>query len=103
MSLFKQLLYLYYTGIKYPQVSFPSAKGGQSACNHVCQPGGLHFVQVTVHQDCPIEKKCIPSVFSLIIVMQCFALNHRHHTYKKTDHKNIELTEVGPRFEMKCE
>lgn len=29
-------------------------------------------------------------------------LNARHHTYKKTDHKNIELTEVGPRFEMKC-
>uniref|UniRef100_A0A3B4BJ43 Brix domain-containing protein n=1 Tax=Periophthalmus magnuspinnatus TaxID=409849 RepID=A0A3B4BJ43_9GOBI len=25
----------------------------------------------------------------------------RHHTYKKTDHKNVELTEVGPRFEMK--
>uniref|UniRef100_A0A3B5MJY1 Brix domain-containing protein n=1 Tax=Xiphophorus couchianus TaxID=32473 RepID=A0A3B5MJY1_9TELE len=24
-----------------------------------------------------------------------------HHTYKKTDHKNVELTEVGPRFEMK--
>lgn len=29
-------------------------------------------------------------------------LYYRHHTYKKTDHKNIELTEVGPRFEMKC-
>lgn len=27
---------------------------------------------------------------------------YRHHNYKKTDHKNIELTEVGPRFEMKC-
>ena len=26
----------------------------------------------------------------------------RHHTYKKTDHKNVVLTEVGPRFEMKC-
>lgn len=25
----------------------------------------------------------------------------RHHTYKKTDHRNVELTEVGPRFEMK--
>lgn len=23
--------------------------------------------------------------------------------YKKTDHRNVELTEVGPRFEMKCE
>ncbi|KAK1792241.1 hypothetical protein P4O66_012202 [Electrophorus voltai] len=29
-------------------------------------------------------------------------ISFRHHTYKKTDHKNIELTEVGPRFEMKC-
>uniref|UniRef100_A0A4W4F6X2 Brix domain-containing protein n=1 Tax=Electrophorus electricus TaxID=8005 RepID=A0A4W4F6X2_ELEEL len=28
-------------------------------------------------------------------------ISFRHHTYKKTDHKNIELTEVGPRFEMK--
>jgi len=26
----------------------------------------------------------------------------RHHVYKKLDHKNIELSEVGPRFEMKC-
>lgn len=28
---------------------------------------------------------------------------HRHHVYKKTDHRNVELTEVGPRFELKCE
>ncbi|XP_062240782.1 U3 small nucleolar ribonucleoprotein protein IMP4 isoform X2 [Platichthys flesus] len=28
-------------------------------------------------------------------------ISFRHHTYKKTDHKNVELTEVGPRFEMK--
>ncbi|XP_039630922.1 U3 small nucleolar ribonucleoprotein protein IMP4 isoform X2 [Polypterus senegalus] len=28
-------------------------------------------------------------------------ISFRHHTYKKKDHKNIELTEVGPRFEMK--
>ncbi|XP_054483187.1 U3 small nucleolar ribonucleoprotein protein IMP4-like, partial [Anoplopoma fimbria] len=28
-------------------------------------------------------------------------ISFRHHTYKKTDHRNIELTEVGPRFEMK--
>ncbi|CAK6959642.1 U3 small nucleolar ribonucleoprotein protein IMP4 [Scomber scombrus] len=28
-------------------------------------------------------------------------ISFRHHTYKKTDHKNIEMTEVGPRFEMK--
>ena len=26
---------------------------------------------------------------------------HRHHTYKKVDHKNVDLIEVGPRFEMK--
>ncbi|MEE6515857.1 hypothetical protein FKM82_024982 [Ascaphus truei] len=24
-----------------------------------------------------------------------------HHVYKKTDHRNTELSEVGPRFEMK--
>lgn len=30
------------------------------------------------------------------------SFDYRHHTYKKTDHRNIELTEVGPRFEMKC-
>lgn len=29
------------------------------------------------------------------------SFDYRHHTYKKTDHRNIELTEVGPRFEMK--
>ncbi|XP_053466668.1 U3 small nucleolar ribonucleoprotein protein IMP4 [Ictalurus furcatus] len=28
-------------------------------------------------------------------------ISFRHHVYKKTDHKNVELTEVGPRFEMK--
>ncbi|XP_029916713.1 U3 small nucleolar ribonucleoprotein IMP4 isoform X2 [Myripristis murdjan] len=28
-------------------------------------------------------------------------ISFRHHTYKKADHKDIELTEVGPRFEMK--
>ncbi|XP_014664394.1 PREDICTED: U3 small nucleolar ribonucleoprotein protein IMP4-like isoform X2 [Priapulus caudatus] len=28
-------------------------------------------------------------------------ISFRHHTYKKTDHKNIELQEVGPRFEMR--
>jgi hypothetical protein len=25
----------------------------------------------------------------------------RHHTYKKEGHKNVDLTEVGPRFELK--
>lgn len=31
-------------------------------------------------------------------------ISFRHHSYKKTnDHKNdVELTEVGPRFELKC-
>ncbi|XP_035677141.1 U3 small nucleolar ribonucleoprotein protein IMP4-like [Branchiostoma floridae] len=28
-------------------------------------------------------------------------ISFRHHTYKKTDHRNIELQEVGPRFEMR--
>ncbi|CAH1784578.1 unnamed protein product [Owenia fusiformis] len=28
-------------------------------------------------------------------------ISFRHHIYKKIDHKDIELTEVGPRFEMK--
>jgi len=28
-------------------------------------------------------------------------ISFRHHTYKKVDGKQIELTEVGPRFEMK--
>ena len=30
-----------------------------------------------------------------------FACPHRHHTFKKTGHKKIDLTEVGPRFDMK--
>ncbi|KAJ1095563.1 hypothetical protein NDU88_000725 [Pleurodeles waltl] len=28
-------------------------------------------------------------------------ISFRHHVYKKKDHRNIELSEVGPRFEMK--
>ncbi|XP_047122431.1 U3 small nucleolar ribonucleoprotein protein IMP4 isoform X1 [Hydra vulgaris] len=28
-------------------------------------------------------------------------ISFRHHTYKKVDGRNIELTEVGPRFELK--
>ncbi|XP_074654562.1 U3 small nucleolar ribonucleoprotein IMP4-like [Tubulanus polymorphus] len=28
-------------------------------------------------------------------------ISFRHHIYKKVDHKEIELTEVGPRFELK--
>ncbi|XP_067833572.1 U3 small nucleolar ribonucleoprotein protein IMP4 isoform X2 [Heptranchias perlo] len=28
-------------------------------------------------------------------------ISFRHHVYKKVDHKNLELSEVGPRFEMK--
>jgi len=27
-------------------------------------------------------------------------ISFRHHTYKKIGHKQVELTEVGPRFEM---
>jgi len=26
----------------------------------------------------------------------------RHHTYRKNDGKEIVLSEIGPRFEMKC-
>lgn len=33
-----------------------------------------------------------------------FLLLHRHHIYKKTENgRDIELNEVGPRFEMKGE
>lgn len=39
----------------------------------------------------------IPNVGCLWALIVIF----RHHTYKKTDHKNVELAEVGPRFEMK--
>uniref|UniRef100_UPI00398ED72D U3 small nucleolar ribonucleoprotein protein IMP4 n=1 Tax=Pristiophorus japonicus TaxID=55135 RepID=UPI00398ED72D len=28
-------------------------------------------------------------------------ISFRHHVYRKVDHRNIELSEVGPRFEMK--
>ncbi|XP_072286334.1 U3 small nucleolar ribonucleoprotein protein IMP4 [Pyxicephalus adspersus] len=28
-------------------------------------------------------------------------ISFRHHVYRKTDHRNIELSEIGPRFEMK--
>ncbi|XP_054943393.1 U3 small nucleolar ribonucleoprotein protein IMP4 isoform X1 [Physeter macrocephalus] len=28
-------------------------------------------------------------------------ISFRHHVYKKTSHRNVELTEVGPRFELK--
>ncbi|XP_077630862.1 U3 small nucleolar ribonucleoprotein IMP4 isoform X1 [Crocuta crocuta] len=28
-------------------------------------------------------------------------ISFRHHVYRKTDHRNVELTEVGPRFELK--
>ena len=27
---------------------------------------------------------------------------HRHHVYKKSGHKDVELKEVGPRFELRC-
>ncbi|EFB25164.1 hypothetical protein PANDA_021420, partial [Ailuropoda melanoleuca] len=28
-------------------------------------------------------------------------ISFRHHVYKKTNHRSVELTEVGPRFELK--
>ncbi|KAM8784879.1 U3 small nucleolar ribonucleoprotein IMP4 isoform 2-T2 [Rhynchonycteris naso] len=28
-------------------------------------------------------------------------ISFRHHVYRKTSHRNVELTEVGPRFELK--
>ncbi|XP_053452971.1 U3 small nucleolar ribonucleoprotein protein IMP4 isoform X1 [Nycticebus coucang] len=28
-------------------------------------------------------------------------ISFRHHVYRKTDHRNVELIEVGPRFELK--
>ena len=28
-------------------------------------------------------------------------ISFRHHVYRKTDHKNVETKELGPRFEMK--
>jgi len=28
-------------------------------------------------------------------------ISFRHHVYKKEDHKNVQLKELGPRFEMK--
>ena len=30
------------------------------------------------------------------------SVSYRHHTFKKTNGKEVELKEVGPRFEMKC-
>ena len=30
------------------------------------------------------------------------SLMYRHHTFKKSNGKDVELKEVGPRFEMKC-
>nr|KAF6369148.1 hypothetical protein mMyoMyo1_010549 [Myotis myotis] len=30
-------------------------------------------------------------------------ISFRHHVYRKTNHRNVELTEVGPRFELKYE
>ena len=37
----------------------------------------------------------------MLLLLLCIFIC-RHHVYKKEDHKNIELSEVGPRFEMKC-
>lgn len=52
-------------------------------------------------EQCP--DLCVPLLFivgpHLLPVSPC----PRHHVYRKTDHRNVELTEVGPRFELKCE
>ena len=29
-------------------------------------------------------------------------IHYRHHVYVKTGAKNVEVAEVGPRFEMRC-
>ncbi|PIK52736.1 hypothetical protein BSL78_10369 [Apostichopus japonicus] len=47
----------------------------------------------------PVPKEDSKRVMTF--VNQDDVISFRHHTYKKTDQKNIELTEVGPRFEMK--
>uniref|UniRef100_A0A2K6JYH9 Brix domain-containing protein n=1 Tax=Rhinopithecus bieti TaxID=61621 RepID=A0A2K6JYH9_RHIBE len=36
-----------------------------------------------------------------VSICHSLSLCPRHHVYKKIDHRNVELTEVGPRFELK--
>lgn len=47
----------------------------------------------------PVPKEDSKRV--LTFANQADYISFRHHVYKKLDHRNIELSEVGPRFEMK--
>lgn len=76
-----------------------------------------HRVITFANQDDYISFRWVPGL-SPVVVMTCVSLVWliysyfqpillpwlllRHHVYKKADHCNIELTEVGPRFELKC-
>lgn len=78
-----------------------------------------HRVITFANQDDYISFRCVSaglwgdtltsvSLCCLLLTHSCslpLALAHlpRHHVYRKTDHRNVELTEVGPRFELKCE
>uniref|UniRef100_A0A8I3VYW6 IMP U3 small nucleolar ribonucleoprotein 4 n=1 Tax=Callithrix jacchus TaxID=9483 RepID=A0A8I3VYW6_CALJA len=53
-----------------------------------------------VHRPCP---RCSHPVYPVLLAIDPQLFPPRHHVYKKTDHRNVELTEVGPRFELKCE
>ena len=37
----------------------------------------------------------------LVDEIAVFLTSGRHHVYKKTGHKEVELKEVGPRFELR--
>uniref|UniRef100_A0A8I3W8D9 IMP U3 small nucleolar ribonucleoprotein 4 n=1 Tax=Callithrix jacchus TaxID=9483 RepID=A0A8I3W8D9_CALJA len=51
-----------------------------------------------VHRPCP---RCSHPVYPVLLAIDPQLFPPRHHVYKKTDHRNVELTEVGPRFELK--
>ncbi|KAL0626424.1 U3 small nucleolar ribonucleoprotein IMP4 [Plecturocebus cupreus] len=51
-----------------------------------------------VHGPCP---RCPYPVYPVLLAIDPQLFPPRHHVYKKTDHRNVELTEVGPRFELK--
>ena len=50
-------------------------------------------------EDMWAPEKLFPS---LLMTVNVFVLSPRHHVYKKTGPKEVELKEVGPRFELKC-
>jgi len=56
--------------------------------------GVINIEYGIVFHVCVVWMQMIKNVFLCTVLC-------RHHTYKKTDHKNVALTEVGPRFEMK--